>query len=153
MVLMLGAVLGAGGLDGTGELLRLHGLIVALSVLVILEEADVAVGVDEDSRALAGLDIGLVPRLLERGEVEAGEVLAVDLGAGGQGTLHGRPRLALAVGDGIRLAICLFGGYPLRREVDTDLILVLAVLLAHGSSITRIDNLPTSMKLMRTASR
>ena len=151
MVLMLGAVLGAGGLDGIGELLRLHGLIVALTVLVVLEEVHVAVRVDVDARALAGLDIGLVPRLLERGEAEAGEVLAVDLGAGWQGALNGRPGVALAVGDGVRLAVGLLGGHPLRREVDADLVLVLVVLLAHGSSITRIDNLTTSMRLMRAA--
>ena len=130
MALVLGAILLTRGLDGIGELLRLHGLIVALTVLVVLEEADVAVGVDEDARTLAGLDIGLVPRLLERGEVEAGKVLAIDLGTGGQSAFHGRPGVALAVGDGVRLAVGLLGGHPLRREVDADLVLVLVVLLA-----------------------
>lgn len=97
MALVLLAILRTCRFDGIGELLRLHGLIVALSVLVVLEEADVAVCIDEDARALAGLDIGLVPRLLERSEVEAGEILAIDLGATRKGALDGRSGIALAV--------------------------------------------------------
>ena len=111
----LGRGHGSGAARGTPHgRLRLHGLIVALTVLIVLEEAHVAVRIDVDARALTCLDIGLVPRLLERGEAEAGEVLAIDRGAARKGALDGRPRLALAVGDGIRLAVGLLGSHPFR---------------------------------------